>query len=237
MTHAKQMSSLAIALVIALALAGMILQPAFAGGVAPRHSHAADLARPPQQDPTPTPPPPPNPIIQNIFNTIQFPFDSLVEALQNAIQMLLRSALEPIQTLFEGVLSLWLQNPGILGSGNAALPGWDLIREAWQFMYSIGVAFWPLTLAVIAAIAAKDAVAASTWGLGDLKQALGTWLVAVILSATSLWWMDLANQLANAITSYVLYNFAGPQFFPGTFMVFFSTVLPGFTPDLGLVFA
>lgn len=226
MTRKKQMSSLAIALVIALALAGLVLQPAFADGVALRHSHAADLARPPQQDPTPTPPPPPNPIIQNIFNSIQFPFDSLVEALQNAIQTLLRSALEPIQTMFEGVLSLWLQNPGILSSGNAALPGWDMIRDAWQFMYSIGVAFWPLTLAVIAAIAAKDAVAASTWGLGDLKQALGTWLVAVILCATSLWWMDLANQLANAITSYILYNFAGPQFFPGSFMVIFSTVLP-----------
>ena len=129
--------------------------------------------------------------------------------------------------MFEAVLSLWLENPGILSSGNAALPGWDLMKDAWQFMYSIAIAFWPLTLAVVAAIAAKDAVAASTWGLGDLKSALGTWLTAVLLSATSLWWMDLANNLANAITSYILYNFAGPQFFPGTFMVFFTTVLPG----------
>lgn len=227
MTRAKQMSSLAIALATALALGVLVFTPAFAGSVEPPHSHAVTLARPPQQDPTPTPPPPPDTIIQNIFNTIQFPFGSLVEALQNAIQALLRSALEPIQTMFEQVLSLWLQNPGILSNGNAALPGWDLIRDAWQFMYSIGVAFWPLTLAIIAAIAAKDAVAASTWGLGDLKQALGTWLVAVIFSATSLWWMDLANQLANAITSYILHNFAGPQFYPGSFMVFFSAVLPG----------
>lgn len=227
MTRAKQMSSLAIALATALALGVLVFTPAFAGSVEPPHSHAVTLARPPQQDPTPTPPPPPDTIIQNIFNTIQFPFGSLVEALQNAIQALLRSALEPIQTMFEQVLSLWLQNPGILSNGNAALPGWDLIRDAWQFMYSIGVAFWPLTLAIIAAIAAKDAVAASTWGLGDLKQALGTWLVAVIFSATSLWWMDVANQLANAITSYILHNFAGPQFYPGSFMVFFSAVLPG----------
>lgn len=227
MTRAKQMSSLAIALATALVLGVVVFTPAFAGSVELPHSHAVTLARPPQQDPTPTPPPPPDTIIQNIFNTIQFPFGSLVEALQNAIQALLRSALEPIQTMFEQVLSLWLQNPGILSNGNAALPGWDLIRDAWQFMYSIGVAFWPLTLAIIAAIAAKDAVAASTWGLGDLKQALGTWLVAVIFSATSLWWMDLANQLANAITSYILHNFAGPQFYPGSFMVFFSAVLPG----------
>ena len=227
MTHAKQMSSLALALVIALTLAILVFSPAFAGSVEPPHPHAAPLARPPQQDPTPTPPPTPETIINNIFNTIQFPFVNLVEALQNAIQVVLRRALEPIQMMFEAVLSLWLQNPGILSGGNAALPGWDLIRDAWQFMYSIAVAFWPLTLAIVAVISAKDAVAASTWGLGDLKEALGTWLIAVILSATSLWWMDLANNLTNAITSYILYNFAGPQFFPGTFMVFFSTVLPG----------
>lgn len=130
MTVTKQMSSLVIALVIALALGVLVFTPAFAGSVEPPHSHAVTLARPPQQDPTPTPPPPPDTVIQNIFNTIQFPFGSLVEALQNAIQALLRSALEPIQTMFEQVLSLWLQNPGILSNGNAALPGWDLIRDA-----------------------------------------------------------------------------------------------------------
>ncbi len=231
MTYRKQVSSLALALVIAGMLAVLVFSPAFAGGVEPYHPQGVPLAHPPQQDPTPPPPPPPDTIINNIVNTItqtiQFPFVNLVEALQNAIQVILRRAIEPIQMMFEAVLSLWLENPGILSSGNAALPGWDLIRDAWQFMYSIAVAFWPLTLAVVAAIAAKDAVAASTWGLGDLKQALGTWLIAVILSATSLWWMDLANNLTNAITSYILYNFAGPQFFPGTFMVFFSTILPG----------
>src|SRR5581483_1098212 len=97
-----------------------------------------------------------------------FPFASLVEALQTAMQEILRAAMGPLQNLFESVLSLWLQNPGILSDGNAALPGWDLMRDAWQFMYSIAIAFWPLTLAVVAAIAAKDAVAAKTWGLGDL---------------------------------------------------------------------
>lgn len=229
MTSAKQMSGLVLAIVFAVILAVTIFSPALANGVEPTKSIQTVLARPPQQDPPPTPPPPDDPgnIFQNITQLINFPFASLVEALQTALQEILRAAMGPLQNLFESVLTLWLQNPGILSDGNAALPGWDLMRDAWQFMYSIAIAFWPLTLAVVAAIAAKDAVAAATWGLGDLKTALGTWFAAVLLSATSLWWMDLANNLANAITSYVLYNFAGPQFFPGTFMVFFSVILPG----------
>lgn len=230
MKSAKQMSVLVLAIILATILAVTVFSPALANGVEPANSTQSSLARPPQQDPPPTPPPPPDDpgnIFQNITQLINFPFVNLVEALQNAMQEILRAAMGPLQSMFEAVLSLWLQNPGILSDGNAALPGWDLMRDAWQFMYSIAIAFWPLTLAVVAAIAAKDAVAAATWGLGDLKTALGTWFVAVLLSATSLWWMDLANNLANVITSYVLYNFAGPQFFPGTFMVFFTVILPG----------
>lgn len=232
MKSARQISMLLLAIVLAAMITGMIFTPAFADGSAPTHPTTTTYARPPHQDPTPPPPPPPpdddgGNIFQNITQLINFPFVSLVEALQNAMQEILRAALSPMQNAFEAVLSLWLQNPGILSNGNAALPGWDLMRDAWQFMYSIAIAFWPLTLAVVAAIAAKDAVAAATWGLGDLKSALGTWFAAVLLSATSLWWMDLANNLANAITSYILYNFAGQQFFPGTFMVFFSVILPG----------
>lgn len=222
------MSLLLLAIVVATVMAASVFSPAFAEESAPAHPKAAELARPPQQDPTPTPTPGGGGgIIQNIFQSIQFPFPNLVEALQNALQEILRAAMEPIQMMFAQVLSLWLENPGIVSNGNAALPGWDLMQSAWQFMYSIALAFMPLTLAVVAAIAAKDAVAAATWGLGDLKNALGTWFVAVLLAVTSLWWMDLANNLANAITNYILYNFAGPQFFPGTFMVFFSVILPG----------
>ncbi len=230
MTSAKQISVLVLAIFFAMVLGMAIFSSAFANGVEPTESPQAISARPPHQDPTPPPPPPPDDpgnIFQNITQLINFPFGSLVEALQTAMQEILRAAMSPLQSMFENVLSLWLQNPGILSDGNAALPGWDLMRDAWQFMYSIAIAFWPLTLAVVAAIAAKDAVAAATWGLGDLKTALGTWFAAVLLSATSLWWMDLANNLSNAITSYVLYNFAGPQFFPGTFMIFFTVILPG----------
>lgn len=234
MQPANRMSMLLHSIVLALMVGIIFISPTFAKGTEPAHPQMIQLAHPPHQDPTPPPPPPPpadgggdQNIIQNITQLINFPFESLVEALQSAIQNILRAALAPIQSMFEAVLALWLENPGILSNGNAALPGWDLMKDAWQFMYSIAIAFWPLTLAVVAAIAAKDAVAASTWGLGDLKSALGTWFAAVLLSATSLWWMDLANNLANAITKYILYNFAGPQFSPSTFMVLFTVVLPG----------
>lgn len=231
MKSPRQMCMLLLAIVFSALMAGILFTPTLAGEIAPTNPTTTTNARPPHQDPTPTPPPPPGDdggnIFQNITQLINFPFASLVEAIQNAMQEILRAALAPMQSAFEAVLSLWLQNPGILSNGNAALPGWDLMRDAWQFMYSIAIAFWPLTLAVVAAIAAKDAVAAATWGLGDLKSALGTWFAAVLLSATSLWWMDLANNLANAITSYILYNFAGQQFFPSTFMILFSVILPG----------
>ena len=188
-------------ILVCLLVVGLMLS-----GVAPLAgvAYAAPPSQGPGPNPSPTPPPPPPPnIIQNI---IQFPFPTLVQALENALQTILQSAVQPIQDAFTSVLSLWLDNPGIVNGGNAAIPGWTLMSQAWRFMNTLAIALWPLTLAIVAAIAAKDAVAAATWGLGDLKQALSAWLIAVIASATSLWWMDLANQLTNAVTSYVLFN-------------------------------
>lgn len=147
MKSARQMSALLLAIVLAALLAGIVVTPAFAGEIEPSSPTTTIHARPPQQDPTPTPPPPPDDdggnIFQNITQAINFPFASLVEALQTAMQEILRAAMSPLQSMFEAVLSLWLQNPGILSDGNAALPGWDLMRDAWQFMYSIAIAFWP----------------------------------------------------------------------------------------------
>ncbi len=51
---------------------------------------------------------------------------------------------------------------------------------------------------------AKDAVAAASWGMGDLKEALGGWLIAVVASGTSLYWMDLSNRFTNATTMAIL---------------------------------
>lgn len=171
--------------------------------------HTAHAA-PPAQSPTPPPPTPPpsgdgNPITQIINQIIQFPFENLVEALQNAAKSILTGTVTPLESFFSATIARWLTaSPGIITPGGGIAQGDDVMGPAWRLMIKVAVLLWPLTLAIIAAIAAKDAVAAASWGIGDLKEALGGWLFAVIASATSLYWMDLANRFANATTMAIL---------------------------------
>lgn len=156
------------------------------------------------QDPEP-PPPAPDPITQIFQYVIQFPTDSLVQALTQAIQAILTKSIEPLERVFSASLARWVTaSPGILTPGGGIVDGADVMTPVWNLTSRIAILLWPLTLAVTAAIAAKDVVAARTWGIGDLKQALGTWGIAVVLSASSLYWMDLANRFANATTAAIL---------------------------------
>ena len=169
----------------------------------------AVFAAPPAQGPTPPPTPPPSgggdPITQIINQIIQFPFENLVEALQNAAKSILTGTITPLESFFSASIGRWLtSSPGIITPGGGIAQGDDVMGPAWRLMVKVAVLLWPLTLAIIAAIAAKDAVAAASWGIGDLKEALGGWLVAVVLSATSLYWMDLANRFTNATTLTIL---------------------------------
>ncbi len=164
----------------------------------------------PAQSPTPPPPMPPpsgdgNPITQIINQIIQFPFENLVEALQNAAKSILNGTVTPLETFFSASIGRWVtSSPGIITPGGGIANGSDVMGPAWRLMVKVAVLLWPLTLAIIAAIAAKDAVAAASWGIGDLKEALGGWLIAVVASATSLYWMDLANRFTNATTMTIL---------------------------------
>jgi hypothetical protein len=167
-------------------------------------------AAPPAQAPTPPPPTPPpsgdgNPITQVINQIIQFPFENLVEALQNAAKSILTGTVTPLESFFSATIARWLtSSPGIITPGGGIAQGDDVMGPAWRLMVKVAVLLWPLTLAIIAAIAAKDAVAAASWGIGDLKEALGGWLLAVVASATSLYWMDLANRFTNGTTMAIL---------------------------------
>ena len=73
-------------------------------------------------------------------------------------------------------------SPGIITPWGGIAQGDDVMGPAWRLMIKVAVLLWPLTLAIIAAIAAKDAVAAASWGIGDLKEALGGWQLAVVAS-------------------------------------------------------
>lgn len=153
----------------------------------------------------PDPPPPPDPITQIFQYVIQFPTDSLVETLTQAVQAILTKSIEPLEQVFSATLARWVTaSPGVATPTGGLVDGTDVMTPAWNLTSRIAILLWPLTLAVTAVIAAKDVVAARTWGIGDLKQALGTWLTAVILSASSLYWMDLANRFANATTHAIL---------------------------------
>jgi hypothetical protein len=170
----------------------------------------AIYAAPPAQSPTPPPPPTPpsgngDPITQVIHQIIQFPFENLVEALQNALKAILTGTLTPLESFFSASIARWLtSSPGIITPGGGIAQGDDVMGPAWRLMVKVAVLLWPLTLAIIATIAAKDVVAAASWGIGDLKEALGSWLIAVVASATSLYWMDLANRFTNATTLAIL---------------------------------
>ncbi|MBI3915039.1 MAG: hypothetical protein HY327_12750 [Chloroflexi bacterium] len=142
---------------------------------------------------------------QIINQIIQFPVRDLQEALENAINGILKDALTPLERFFAASLGRWfLTSPGILTPGGGVANGQDAIRPAWDVMVRIAIFLWPLTLAIIATIAAKDAVTAASWGLGDLKYVLAEWLIAVIASATSIYWLDLSNQFGNATTTAIL---------------------------------
>ncbi len=153
----------------------------------------------------PEPPPPTDPITQIFQYIIQFPTDSLVEALTQAIQAILTKSIEPLEQVFSASLARWVTtSPGILTPGGGIVDGVDVMVPTWNLTSRIAILLWPLTLAITAVVAAKDVITAGRWGIGDLKQALGTWLLAVIASASSLYWMDLANRFANATTDTIL---------------------------------
>ena len=125
--------------------------------------------------------------------------------MQNAFKSILTGTITPLESFFSASIGRWVtSSPGIITPGGGIAQGDDVMGPAWRLMIKVAVLLWPLTLAIIAAIAAKDAVAAASWGIGDLKEALGGWLIAVVFSATSLYWMDLANRFTNATTMTIL---------------------------------
>jgi len=156
----------------------------------------------PTPEPTPTPQPGPgwwNPI------KIIFPFESLKEALRRVIAGFIEDALGELDKAIAESFGRWVtMTPGILtpGGGAAELPV-DMMG-VWQTTVAISAILWPVTLAIIGAIAAKDVVAARSWGIGDLKEAIFGWLISAAAAGTSIYWMDMANRITNGVTHALL---------------------------------
>jgi hypothetical protein len=139
-------------------------------------------------------------IITHIFKLI-FPVETMQAATEIMLINILQRNAEGICDLFSGLVAdLTLQNPGIKEpSGSWAWMGSDVFAPTWGFTVKIAVALWPATLAIMAALAAKESAIATSWGIADLKQALAQWLGGVLACAFSLEILDLANRLSNAV--------------------------------------
>ncbi|HIC93609.1 MAG TPA: hypothetical protein EYP09_05095, partial [Anaerolineae bacterium] len=189
-------------------LLGLLLAPAVwaDGPTPPAHGGmggpipAATPAPTPQPTPTPEPPPWWRPILN-----IVFPVGSLQEAIREAIRGFIEDSLDSLHNAFMASFGRWVtMTPGILtpGGGAAELPV-DM-KGVWNVTVSISAVLWPVTLAITAAIAAKDVVAARSWGIGDLREALLNWLIAAAAAGTSIYWLDVANRLTNGVTRAIL---------------------------------
>jgi hypothetical protein len=185
--------------VMALAVAILAtIQPARAASMPPKAPVALSLNTDPPTDPVGS-------IIQQITNII-FPYPDLQKSFEATFTGWIKDATHPLQSVYESALGVLVgANPGILtpapGNGLDWINGTSstVFKDIWNATIVLAVALWPLTLAVIAVIAAKDAVAAANWGLGDVKTVLGQWFFATILSATSIYWIDGINTVSNYV--------------------------------------
>ena len=127
------------------------------------------------------------------------------EALEGLLKDLVEQPVQFVEEVFSSTLGRWVTlTPGIL-TPSGAMGGLDnIMKPTWDVTVVLGVCLMPLTLAITAAIAAKDVVAARSWGIGDLRQAIFGWLLAAVAAGTSVHWMDIANRLANGMTRVIL---------------------------------
>jgi hypothetical protein len=139
-------------------------------------------------------------IVTHIFKLI-FPIETMQAATEILLVNILQRNAEGIKMLFSGMVAdLSLQNPGLkTPSPSLMWLGTDVFSATWGFMIKIAIALWPATLAIMIALAAQESAVSTSWGITDLKQALGQWLGGVLACALSLEILDLANRLSNAI--------------------------------------
>src|SRR5579859_1833184 len=211
-----------LTLVIVLALAGfsvaLLLRPGSAiaaGNVADR----AGLAGTPQpatgSDATPAPAPSPTasptssapPIVENIFHIIQFPFQTMTDAVvQMSNKILLQSYSEAGQR-FAGALDKLVSGPyGIAPdvADGAPTPLFaNLIYPHWQVVLAVALLLLPVTL-ILTAVSALRLGATSALGLADLKEAVLGWLVSAGAAGSSYYLLSLAHRLSVAAAGSLL---------------------------------
>lgn len=124
-----------------------------------------------------------------------FPEFDLRVALENAFLSMLEANLNGMAEPMKAALANTVfSTPQILGG-----PESSTIDHAWRQVRLIAALFWPVGLALVGATAlSRNALAV---GLpDDLGGGVLRWFIVVVVSGTSIYFMDAANRLANALT-------------------------------------
>ena len=189
------------------ALGGLLFRAAPVLAAPPAVARRAAPGDTPQPQPTPanTPAPgttpaatataaPTTTVVQNIFHIIQFPFQTMMDAVVQMSNKILLQSYKDAGQRFADALEVLVSGPyGIaptVASGSATPLFANLIYPHWQVILAIALLLLPVTL-MLTAVSALRLGATSALGLADLKEALLGWLISAGAAGSSYYLLGL----------------------------------------------
>jgi hypothetical protein len=216
----RSFGGLLLVVIAQCALGGLLFRPVPVLAAPPAVARRAAPVDTPQPQPTPanTPAPgttpaatatpaPTTTVVENIFHIIQFPFQTMMDAVvQMSNKILLQSYKEAGQRFSDALEVLVLGPYGIaptVASGSATPLFANLVYPHWKVTLAIALLLLPVTL-MLTAVSALRLGATSALGLADLKEALLGWLISVGAASSSYYLLGLAHRLSAAAALSVL---------------------------------
>src|SRR5579859_1835184 len=200
-------------------LGGLLFRPApvLAAPAVARWVAAVDTPQPypaPADTPAPgttpaatTTPAPTTTVVENIFHVIQFPFQTMMDAVVQMSNKILLQSYKAAGQRFADALEVLVTGPyGIAPSvarGSATPLFANLVYPHWQVILAIALLLLPVTL-MLTAVSALRLGATSALGLADLKEALLGWLISAGAAGSSYYLLGLAHRLSAAAALSVL---------------------------------
>ena len=183
-------------------------------------SVAAAPPEPPDSKPDPGPVQKVVESVTQVLHIIRFPVPDMVDAIQGSLRALLGMQKDQAG-IFEGApmtiqISFGQMIHNVLGCGSLDVPadsvncalGYSPKKQIWQPIWQVvlylSIALWPLTLAILVVVTAKNASLSGAVGWADLKAAVGEWILMGILSAGSLFILDYTGRLFDLVALGIL---------------------------------
>ncbi len=187
---------------------------------------APSVAAAPPEPPDDRPPKDPGPVqkvvesVTQVLHIIRFPVPDMVDAIQGSLRALLGMQKDQAG-IFEGApmtiqISFGRMIHNVLGCGSLDVPsdsvncalGYSPKKEIWQPIWQVvlyvSMALWPLTLAILVVVTAKNASLSGAVGWADLKTGIGEWILMGILAAGSLFILDYTGRLFDFVAVGIL---------------------------------